>query len=132
MGIDLIPVSIALACASINIREFVTLAATALFLLAFSYPTSLWNGKLSSNHDDEKQAPNLKLPKAQTVKSFYRKRVDFLRDGFKQTGSWAFQFNLLKHRIVAVSGEEGRNMLLRESGLALYEGLQIVLESVSQ
>ena len=122
---------IASACVSINIRELATLAATTLFLLTFSYSTSLWNGKVSHTYVDEKQAPELKLSKAQAVKSFHRKRVDFLRDGFKQTGSWAFQFELLKNRVVAVSGEEGRQMFLRESGLDLYEGFQIVLESVS-
>ena len=131
MGLDLIPESIVSACVSINIRELITLAATALFLLAFPYPTSLWNGKVSHTYEAERQAPNFKLSKAQTVKSFYRTRVDFLRDGFKQTGSWAFQFNLLKNRVVAVSGEEGRQIFLRESGLDLYEGFQIVLESVS-
>lgn len=131
MGFDSIPVSIASDCVSINIRELVTLAVTALFLLAFSYLASLWSGKVFRPHRVEEQAPNFRLSKAQTVKSFYRKRVDFLRDGFKQTGSWAFQFNLQRNRIVAVSGEEGRKILLRESGLDLYEGFQIVLESVS-
>ncbi|KAJ5897263.1 cytochrome P450 [Penicillium tannophilum] len=130
MGFDLIPVLIASAWVSMNSRELATLAATTLFLLIFSYSTSLWNGKVSHTYEDEKQAPELKLSKAQAVKSFHRKRVDFLRDGFKQTGSWAFQFELLKNRVVAVSGEEGRQMLLRESGLDLYEGFQIVLESI--
>ncbi|KAJ5803569.1 cytochrome P450 [Penicillium pulvis] len=130
MAFDLIPVFIASACVSINIRELATLAATAIFLLAVSCPASLWNERLSRTYEDEKQAPNLKLSKAQAVKSFHGKRVDFLRDGFKQTGSWAFQFELLKNRVVAVSGEEGRQMLLREPGLDLYEGFQIVLESI--
>lgn len=131
MGFDLIPVLIASVCVSVNSRELATLAATTFFLLTFSYATSLWNGKVSHAYEDEKQAPELRLSKGQAVKSFHRKRVDFLRDGFKQTGSWAFQFELLKNRVVAVSGEEGRQMLLRESTLDLYEGFQIVLESVS-
>jgi sterol 14-demethylase len=131
MGSDLIPVSIASACVSINTRELITLAATTFFLLALSCPPLLRNGRLFRSYNHEKEPPNIKLSEANTVRSFYRKRVDFLRDGFKQTGSWAFQFSLLRNRVIAVSGEEGRKILLRESGLDLYEGFQIVLKSVS-
>ncbi|KAJ5656997.1 cytochrome P450, partial [Penicillium longicatenatum] len=118
------------ACVSINTLELIILAATAFFLLALSCPPLLRNGRLFRSYNHEKEPPNIKLSEAHTIRSFYRKRVDFLRDGFQQTGSWAFQFSLLKNWVIAVSGEEGRKILLRESGLDLYEGFQIVLKSI--
>ncbi|KAJ5654637.1 cytochrome P450 [Penicillium lividum] len=130
VGFTLFPVSLTFVCVSTNIRALIALAVTAIFLLTLSCPSSLWNGQKFSPHKDGNAPPHLKLPKVQTVKGFYRKRFDFLRGGFKQTGSWVFQFNLLKRRVIAVSGEEGRQMILREPGLDIYQGTQLVLESI--
>lgn len=57
---------------------------------------------------------------------FFTKRYDFLRNHFA-SGKRYFQFHVLQHRVVAISGEEARKMFFNEKGLGLDEGYRILM-----
>jgi hypothetical protein len=74
--------------------------------------------------------------------SFFSKRYDFLRSQFERTGQKLFQFRILqvsglftltalsilkyiKHRVVALSGEVGREAFFTNRHLDILEGYKI-------
>ncbi|KZT25713.1 cytochrome P450 [Neolentinus lepideus HHB14362 ss-1] len=61
-----------------------------------------------------------------TIVPFFRQRFDFLNWGFRVTGESLFQFQLLRHTVVAVSGEAGRKVFLTSKGLDLNEGFKVL------
>lgn len=58
--------------------------------------------------------------------SFFRRRFDFLNNGFRITGQPLFQFYLLTCTVIAVSGETGRNVFFGTRGFDLYEGFKVL------
>lgn len=56
---------------------------------------------------------------------FYTKRYDFLRKHF-DSGKKYFQFHILQHRVVALSGEDARKLFFSEQGLDLDDGYRIL------
>lgn len=61
-----------------------------------------------------------------TAWTFFTKRYDFLRKHFN-SGKKYFQFRVLQHRVIALSGEEARKMFFVEQGLSLGEGYRILM-----
>jgi hypothetical protein len=81
--------------------------------------------------------------------AFFSKRYEFLRSQFEQTGQKLFQFRILqvssvfalmvslilngiKHRVVALSGEVGREAFFTNRHLDLSEGYKILYGGVCQ
>ncbi|RDB26871.1 Lanosterol 14-alpha demethylase [Hypsizygus marmoreus] len=67
-----------------------------------------------------------------TAWPFFTKRYDFLRDNFRKTGQRMFRFHVLQHRIVALSGELGRNVFFNDQSLDFSEGYRILTGAVPQ
>ncbi|KII84285.1 hypothetical protein PLICRDRAFT_57687 [Plicaturopsis crispa FD-325 SS-3] len=61
---------------------------------------------------------------------FYRRRFDFINSGFRVTGKPVFQFSLLQHRVVALSGESGRTAFFNSKSLDLHEGFKVLLGAI--
>ncbi|EPQ52237.1 cytochrome P450 [Gloeophyllum trabeum ATCC 11539] len=57
---------------------------------------------------------------------FFRNRFDFLSWGFRVTGESLFQFRLLQHQVIAVSGEAGRKAFFTAKSLDLNEGFKVL------
>ncbi|KDQ52157.1 hypothetical protein JAAARDRAFT_40504 [Jaapia argillacea MUCL 33604] len=57
--------------------------------------------------------------------SFFTKRYDFLRENLKKQAM--FQFWVLNHRVVALSGEEGRRVFFTDKSLDFSEGYKILM-----
>ncbi|KAG9090394.1 hypothetical protein FS749_000590 [Ceratobasidium sp. UAMH 11750] len=58
---------------------------------------------------------------------FFTKRHDFILDGFhKLPGQSMFSFNILKHNVVALKGEEGRKAFYDRRDLSLPEGYRLL------
>lgn len=56
---------------------------------------------------------------------FYTKRYDFLRKHF-DSGKKYFQFHILQHRVIALSGEDARKLFFSEQGLDLDDGYRLL------
>jgi hypothetical protein len=84
----------------------------------------------NSSSEVELSPPQLLSPVGTIVQSYFENQFDFFRDGFKATSSSVFQFKLNRHNVIALSGEEGRRIFFREKDLNLYEGFQVLIETV--
>ncbi|KDR75612.1 hypothetical protein GALMADRAFT_68731 [Galerina marginata CBS 339.88] len=62
-----------------------------------------------------------------TAWSFFRRRYDFIQDGFRESGGKTFQFKVLQHRIVSLGGESSRNVFFNTPGLSLPDGYRILM-----
>ncbi|KAG6811695.1 hypothetical protein H0H92_006202 [Tricholoma furcatifolium] len=63
---------------------------------------------------------------------FFAKRYDFLWSNFKKTGAKMFRFRLLRHSVVAISGDLSRKVFFNEAGLDFLEGYRILRGGVPQ
>lgn len=101
----------------------VALGLTLLFQVLYkSTPTS--EGK-------KLHPPELELPTITITRSFFEKRFEFIRDGFKATSSAIYQIPLLGRKAIVLSGEEGRELFMREKGLNIYDSFSMLLGGVS-
>ncbi|EUC55516.1 cytochrome P450 family protein [Rhizoctonia solani AG-3 Rhs1AP] len=63
--------------------------------------------------------------------AFFTKRYDFLREGFESLpGETSFGFNILKHRVVALKGEEARKVFFDKKDLSFTEGYRLLFGAV--
>ncbi|KAF8493360.1 cytochrome P450 [Russula emetica] len=60
------------------------------------------------------------------VTSFMKQRHDFFAWGFRVTNQRLFQFRLLRHNVVVVSGEQGRKDFFSAKGLDIHEAFSIL------
>lgn len=100
----------------------VALGLTLLFQVLYKSPTS--EGK-------KLHPPELELPTITITRSFFEKRFEFIRDGFKATSSAMYQIPLLGRKAIVLSGEEGRELFMREKGLNIYDSFSMLLGGVS-
>ncbi|KII87907.1 hypothetical protein PLICRDRAFT_42425 [Plicaturopsis crispa FD-325 SS-3] len=98
-------------------------AATAgclLVVVAF-YASSLFSARSKTS------IPELGGISILTAWPFFNKRFDFMKKGFAKTKESMFQFKVLQHRVVALSGEEGRKAFLSDKSLNFNEGYKILM-----
>ncbi|KAF7968863.1 hypothetical protein HWV62_29186 [Athelia sp. TMB] len=62
-----------------------------------------------------------------TAWPFFSRRYDFLHSNWEKTGQELFQFRVLQHTVVAVSGEAGRKVFHDDKHLDFTQGYQILL-----
>lgn len=121
LGLGVVP-------SSLSISALACLMPATLILTFLLYNT------ITKNKDTRRTGdiypPELDQSAGETVKGYFGNQFDFLRSGFSATASSVFQFKLNRHNVIALSGEEGRNAFLREKGLNLYEGFQVIVGTV--
>ncbi|KAI0258284.1 cytochrome P450 [Gloeopeniophorella convolvens] len=87
-------------------------------------PSALFLGTLGCQRQAD--AP-ISLPGGlSNITSFFRRRYDFLAWALKLTDRRMFQFRLLHHKVVVVSGEQGRRDFFNTKGLDLQEGFRVL------
>ncbi|KAJ7741414.1 cytochrome P450 [Mycena maculata] len=81
----------------------------------------------SSLKEDELEAPK-SLPGLQflSIIPFFRQRHDFLNWGFHVTGQSMFQFKLMSHTVIVLSGTPARRAFFYAKGFDLTEGFKIL------
>ncbi|KAI3613103.1 cytochrome p450 [Moniliophthora roreri] len=93
--------------------------AIVLFLLIVSIASSF--------QKDPVDAPtSLPAHSLLAIVPFFRRRYDFLNWGFQATGHSIFQFNLLRNKVIVVSGESARQTFFSAKHLDLTEGFKIL------
>jgi len=60
------------------------------------------------------------------IAPFFRRRFDFLNDGFRKTGEKLFQFNMLRETVIVVSGESARKAFFANRAFDLTEGFKVL------
>jgi sterol 14-demethylase len=75
--------------------------------------------------------PQLQLPVSEITRSFFGKRFELIRDGFKATSSSIYQLPLFGRQAIVLSGEESRQLFFKEKGLSIYDSFALLLGSVS-
>ncbi|KZP30145.1 cytochrome P450 [Athelia psychrophila] len=103
----------------------VLLAAASGFLVIF-YTHRIYK---SSSVDDTEIYALGGLPLTNTW-AFFNKRYDFLRSNFER-GHEMFSFKVMQHKIVAMSGENGRQFFFHDKNLNFREGYRLLMGSVS-
>lgn len=114
----------------VSLRDLSGLACVALGLtLLFQV---LYKSTSTSTSEGKKlHPPELELPAITITRSFFEKRFEFIRDGFKATSSAIYQIPLLGRKAIVLSGEEGRELFTREKGLNIYDSFSMLLGGVS-
>jgi hypothetical protein len=75
--------------------------------------------------------PKLQLSASEITRSFFEKRFELIRDGFRATSSSIYQLTLFGRQAIVLSGEESRQLFFKEKGLNIYDSFSILLGSVS-
>ncbi|KAH0837817.1 cytochrome P450 [Lanmaoa asiatica] len=81
----------------------------------------------SKNSDLSAQTPvYLPGPHLLAIVPFFRRRFDFLNDGFCKTEEKIFQFNMLRETVIVVSGESARKAFFTNMAFDLTEGFKVL------
>lgn len=62
--------------------------------------------------------------------NFFERRYDFLQSNFKRNFGKSFSFNVLRHNVVALTGENARQAFYSNSHLLFDEGYKILMGAV--
>ncbi|KAF9780788.1 cytochrome P450 [Thelephora terrestris] len=70
-----------------------------------------------------------KLPGIQPYHAwnFFKQRYDFLRSGYKRNEGKPFYFNILQHKIIALTGDDARQVFFGSPHLNVDEGYKILM-----
>ncbi|KIM37022.1 hypothetical protein M413DRAFT_448749 [Hebeloma cylindrosporum] len=61
-----------------------------------------------------------------TAWNFFKNRFDFFRDHIRKSGGRMFRFRVFQHRVIVVTGEQGRKIFLNDKSLDMGEGYKIL------
>ncbi|TCD63066.1 hypothetical protein EIP91_006022 [Steccherinum ochraceum] len=109
-------------------ETFVSLPATTKLLIAAPSAAALillWF-YAADEVDLEESAATLPGWNLLDIRPFFNSRFEFLNAAFIRAGHAVFQFKLLQHTVVAVSGAEGRRDFLMSRGLDINEGFKLL------
>ena len=84
-----------------------------------------------SSKDEDHAFPKLRGIQLYHAWNFFQRRYDFLHSNFKQNSGRSFSFNVLHHKIVALTGEDARQAFLSNPHLDAPEGFKILMGAVS-
>lgn len=93
--------------------------ATTVVLYAFS------KGKESAT-----EFPRLRGLQPYHAWNFFQKRHDFLRSGYAQNSGKSFYFKILTNKIIALSGDDARQIFFGNGHLSVDEGYKILMGAV--
>ena len=98
-------------------------AAAALVLTATAVYYAL------GSNDKEREFPKLRGIQLYHAWNFFRRRHDFLESNFKKNLGKSFSFNVLHHNVVALAGEDARQVFFSDPYLNFPEGYKILMGS---
>ena len=80
-----------------------------------------------SSKDKEHDFPKLRGIQLYHAWNFFQRRFDFLHSNFKRNSGKSFSFNVLHHKIVALTGEDARQAFFSNPHLDPHEGFLILV-----
>ena len=80
--------------------------------------------------DKEHDFPKLRGIQLYHAWSFFRQRYDFLQSNFKRNLGKGFSFNILRYNIVALTGEDARQVFFSNPHLNFDEGYKLLMGAV--
>ena len=83
-----------------------------------------------SDKGSEHEFPKLRGIQPYHAWCFFKRRYDFLRSGYEQNSGKSFYFNILNNKIIALSGEDARQVFFSNSHLNVDEGYKILMGAV--
>lgn len=63
--------------------------------------------------------------------NFFKCRYDFLKSSYERNSGKGFYFNILQHKIIALTGEDARQVFFGSPHLNVDEGYKILMGAVS-
>jgi len=84
---------------------------------------------LSSKYE-EHDSPKLRGIQLYHAWNFFQRRYDFLHSNFKRNSERSFSFNVLHHKVVALTGEDARQAFLSNPHFDAPEGFKILVGAV--
>lgn len=104
------------------------LAAGAIGAVAIVVLTAVYYAL--GSEDEEHEFPKLGGIQIYHAWNFFRHRFDFLQSGFNRNSGKSFSFKVLHHTVVALTGEEGRQVFFSDPHLGFNEGYMILMGAV--
>ena len=80
--------------------------------------------------DEEHEFPKLGGIQLYHAWNFFERRYDFLQSNFKRNLGRSFSFNVLRHTVVALTGEDARQAFYTNAQLHFDEGYKILMGAV--
>ena len=106
------------------------LVAGAVGAAAILVTTVVYCALNSKGVDEEHEFPKLGGIQLFHAWNFFERRYDFLQSGFKRNLGRSFSFNVLRHTVVALTGEDARQAFYSNSQLHFDEGYKILMGAV--
>ena len=83
-----------------------------------------------SPKDREHQFPKLRGIQFYHAWNFFQWRYDFLQSNFKRNLGKSFSFDVLDHRVIALTGEDARQVFFSHPHLSIDDGYKILVGAV--
>ena len=83
-----------------------------------------------SSKDEEHEFPKLRGIQLYHAWNFFEQRYDFLQSNFKRNLGKSFSFNVLRHNVIALTGEDARQAFYSNGHLDFDEGYKILVGTV--
>ena len=96
-----------------------TFGVAALFAAAAVYYSL-------SSKDNEHEFPRLPGIQLYHAWNFFQWRHDFLHSNYQRHPGKGFSFNVLQHKVIALTGEDARRILYSDHRLDFSEGVKIL------
>jgi len=84
-----------------------------------------------SSKDKEHDFPKLRGIQLYHAWNFFQLRYDFLRSNFNRNPGKSFSFNVLHHKVIALTGQDARRVFFSDSRLDPQEGYRLLMGGVS-
>jgi len=85
---------------------------------------------VSSSKDEKHDFPKLRGVQLYHAWNFFQRRFDFLHSNFKRNFGKSFSFNVLHHTIIALTGEDARQVFYSHPHLNFNEGYKLLMGAV--
>jgi len=83
-----------------------------------------------SSKDEEREFPKLRGIQLYHAWNFFRRRYDFIHSNLKWNSGRSFSFNVLRHNIITLTGEDARQAFFSDPHLSFYQGYRILMGAV--
>jgi hypothetical protein len=83
-----------------------------------------------NSKDKGREFPKLRGIQLYHAWEFFRRRYDFLHSNFERNLGKSFSFNILHHNVVALTGDDARQVFYSNPHLNFSEGYKILMGAV--
>ena len=104
--------------------EYNQLAAAGFGVATLLATTAVYYSLNPKHKEDEfPKLPGIQLYHAW---NFFQQRLDFLNSNFKRNSGQCFSFDVLHHKVIALTGEDARRVFYSDPRLDMSEGFKLL------